>query len=78
LVVGGGICHRLCFGRNRWLRRQKASPDAKGVTSYLAMFSQVGKEAHWMSTTSCRQGMTYKQCGRKDEVSPPKKKAAGR
>lgn len=54
----------------------EVSPDAKKITSYVAMFSEFDKGEHWSSATYCRQGMVYKKCGHKQEADPPKKKVA--
>ena len=35
----------------------EVSPDAGKITTFVAMFSQVDKDAHWSSETYCRQGM---------------------
>jgi hypothetical protein len=51
----------------------EASPDAKKVTSYIALFSTVDKEEHWLATTYCRQGMAYKACSPQKEIKHSKK-----
>jgi hypothetical protein len=54
----------------------QVSPDAKKVTTYMAMFSPVNQEEHWSSATYCRRGMAYKKCCDNPDASPPKRDAA--
>lgn len=52
----------------------EASPDASKITTFVQWFNHEKQTANWTSVTYCRQGMQYKQCGKRLHSAGPKEK----